>query len=292
MALPVLEIGGLARMSVRAVCAARTNFEKTLKILQQERAGRQVLGEATQRRSADSHLTHVTSSILDTGKGNPMKRTAVSITAKIRILRPKLLLFLLASASLPALITSASVVAASDPPQATFSDADVEELTIRLRQLAVMQVANIGSVGNVDADGDSSPPEVHYLMSEYGLSADEAAAQFEAQAEASVASRWLNEELSDDARLGGMWIDHSRGGRLVVAITDAALGRELAAATSGLIPIDTKIVTATERDLNAIFSKVVANLDLVDTQSHRGTGVPYYSVSVELQDQRVVIGEL
>ena len=166
-----------------------------------------------------------------------MKRTPTLATPKSRFLNLKLLLLLLVSVSVPASIASVGVVAAFDSPQARISEVDVEELSLRLSQLAVMQVSNTGSVANVDAGGENLPTEVHYLMLKYGLDAAEAVAQLEVQAAASIASEWLAEELSDEARLGGMWIDHSRGGGLVVAITDAELGREIVAATSGLITI-------------------------------------------------------
>jgi len=123
------------------------------------------------------------------------------------------------------------------------------------------------------------------------LNADEAAEQMLAQDAASVASEWLAEELGHDSRLGGMWIDHDQGGRLVVAVTDIELGNQIVAATSDLMTIETKVVSATESDLEATFGSAVKLLDLVDTESRKGSGVPYYTVSVELQDGRVIIGQ-
>ena len=43
------------------------------------------------------------------------------------------------------------------------------------------------------------------------------------------------------------------------------------------------MVSATQSNLEAIFGTAVETLDLVDSESHLGDGVPYYTVSVELQ---------
>ena len=86
-----------------------------------------------------------------------MKQTPPPITLRSRFLGPRRLLSILVSVLLPALITSTSVVAASDSAQAAISETDVEELSLRLSQLAVTQMPNTGSVANVDADGDSHP---------------------------------------------------------------------------------------------------------------------------------------
>ena len=219
-----------------------------------------------------------------------MRRSPTPTTFPRRLLSPKILLIALASVALPALIAPASWVAASDPPQALISEIAVEQLASRLSQLPSVQGSNPGAVGNVDGD-DGLPTEIRYLMSTHGLDADEAAEQMQAQDAASVASEWLAEELGHDSRLGGMWIDHAQGGRLVVAVTDIELGRQIVAATSSLMTIETKVVSATENDLEAAFGSAVKMLDLVDTESRQGSGVPYYSVSVELQNGRVVIGQ-
>ena len=230
-----------------------------------------------------------------------MKRTPAHAALVRRSLRQKTLLIALTPVALPALVASAALVAASDSPQAVISESAVEELTARMSQIRSLPGPTVGAVANVEADAgsldagsldaDSLPTEVRYLMSAFELDAEEAVAQLATQKEASVVSRWLTEELHDEASYGGSWIDHSRGGRLVVAVTDSALGREIVAVTSDLISIETKVVQATESDLEAIFATVTQRLDLIDKEGRQGSGVPYYTVSVELQKGRVVIGQ-
>lgn len=220
-----------------------------------------------------------------------MQRTVKAATLARSVLSPRGLLVVLALAAFPAMIALAARAGATDPPQTLISENAIEELALRLNQVPTMRNSTTGALANTEAGGDDLTTEIRYLMDTYQLDAKGAAVQFEAQTAASVLSGWLAEELSDETHFGGAWIDHDSGGRLVVVVTDTDFGRQIAAAVSGLISIETKEVSATERDLVAIFGTVVQTLDLADHTNHQGSGVPYYSVSVELQKGRVLIGQ-
>ena len=172
----------------------------------------------------------------------------------------------------------------SNPPRTAIPEFDVEELAVRLDQRRPYD-------GNVDAERERLPTELHYLMSTYGLDVEGAARQFDAQSAASMAATWLLETLGDDPRVGGMRIDHDRGGHLVVHVSDSELGRQIVAATDGLVPISIQVTSVSEKDLEALARQATEVLDLVDSESRRGTGVPFYTVSVELDKERVVIGQ-
>ena len=172
----------------------------------------------------------------------------------------------------------------SDPQQATILEFDVEELAVRLDQRRPYD-------GNVDAEPDKLPTELRYLMSTHGLDVEGAVAQLDAQDAAGVASNWLREMLGEDPRIGGMRIDQGRGGHLVVHVSDSELGRQIVAATNGLLPIYIQVTSVSEKNLEALARQAGEVLDLVDSESRLGSGVPYYQVSVELDNERVVIGQ-
>lgn len=172
----------------------------------------------------------------------------------------------------------------SNPPQAAVPEFDVEELAVRLDQRRPYG-------GNLDAEREKLPTELRYLMSTYGLDVEAAVGQFDAQGAASVASTWLTETLGDDPRVGGMRIDHGRGGHLVVHVSDSELGRQIVAATAELVPIYIQVTSVSEKELEALARQAGEVLDLVDSESRLGIGVPYYTVSVELDKERVVIGQ-
>ncbi|MCQ3807744.1 MAG: hypothetical protein OXB92_11370 [Acidimicrobiaceae bacterium] len=171
----------------------------------------------------------------------------------------------------------------SDRETATILEFDVEELAVRLDQRRPYD-------GNVDAEPDKLPTELRVLMSTYGLDAEGAVAQLDAQDKASVAFNWLRETLGEDPRIGGMRIDQGRGGHLVVHVNDSELGRQIVAATNGLLPIYIQVTSVSEKDLEALARQAAEALDLVDSETRLGTGVPYYTVSAELDKERVVIG--
>ncbi len=172
----------------------------------------------------------------------------------------------------------------ADPPPAAIPEFDVEELAVRLDQRRPYD-------GNIDAEPEKLPTELRYLMSTYGLDVEGAVAQLDAQDAAGVASTWLNETLGEDPRVGGMRIDHGRGGHLVVHVSDSELGRQIVAATAELVPIYIQVTSVSEKELEALARQATEVLDLVDSESRLGTGVPYYTVSVELDKERVVIGQ-
>ncbi len=171
-----------------------------------------------------------------------------------------------------------------DPPQAAISELDVEELAVRLDQRRPYD-------GNVDAEPDKLPTELRFFMSTYGLDVEGAVSQLEAQDAAGVASNWLRETLGEDPRVGGMRIDQALGGHLVVHVSDSELGRQIVAATDGLVPIYIQVTSVSENELEALAQQATEVLDLVDSESRLGTGVPYYTVGVELDKERVVIGQ-
>lgn len=86
-----------------------------------------------------------------------------------------------------------------------------------------------------------------------------------------------------------MRTDHGRGGHLVVHTSDAELGRQIVAATAELVPVFVQVASVSEQELEAIAQQAWEVLDLVDSESRQGSGVPYYSVGVELRNERVVI---
>lgn len=175
----------------------------------------------------------------------------------------------------------------SGPPPASIPAFDVEDLAARLNGIRPYD----GHVNADPADPDSLPTELRYLMSTYGLDMQGAVAQFNAQGKASVGANWLRDTLGDDPRLGGMRIDHGLGAHLVVHLSDAELGRAIVAATAELLPIHIRVTSVSEKELETLARQATELLDLVDTDSRRGTGVPYYTVGVELHNEQVVIGQ-
>ncbi len=171
-----------------------------------------------------------------------------------------------------------------DSPPMAISELDVGELAVRLEQRRPYD-------GNVDAEPDKLPTELRFFMTTYGLDVEGAVAQLDAQDKAGVALNWLKETLGEDPRVGGMRIDQGRGGHLVVHVSDSELGRQIVAATNGLLPIYIQVTSVSEKDLEALARQATEVLDLVDSETRLGTGVPYYTVSVELDNERVVIGQ-
>lgn len=169
---------------------------------------------------------------------------------------------------------------------------DREELVDRLGQLPpATQDPKTDDEPYLNSRGADVTAAANALMSKYGISAAQAVAQLELQSKANVASEWLREELGNDTRLGGFWIDHSRGGRLVVATTDLDLGRDFTSATSGLLTTEVKAVTVSEGHLYGLYENIVETLGTADRGTQLGVGVPYFIVSVEPQNGRVVIGQ-
>ena len=172
----------------------------------------------------------------------------------------------------------------ADPLPMAISELDVGELAVRLEQRRPYD-------GNVDAEPDKLPTELRFFMTTYGLDVEGAVAQLDAQDKAGVAFNWLKETLGEDPRVGGMRIDQGRGGHLVVHVSDSELGRQIVAATNGLLPIYIQVTSVSEKELEALARQAGEVLDLVDSETRRGTGVPYYTVGVELDKERVVIGQ-
>lgn len=199
-----------------------------------------------------------------------------------------LLVLVGASVAVATLVGIANLIAAKDdssaPSEVEIPEFDTEELASRLARIRPYD-------GNLNAEGDEIPIELSYLMSAYALDVDGAVAQLHAQAAANVASNWLQEMLGENPHLGGMRIDHGRGGHLVVLVSDSELGREIVSATAELLPIWVQMTSVSEKELETIAQQAVEMLDLVDSDSRLGTGVPYFTVSVELSKERVVIGQ-
>ena len=78
---------------------------------------------------------------------------------------------------------------------------------------------------------------------------------------------------------------------MVISTSDAELGRKILAATSDLLLIEVEGATVSEAELEALLKNIVEKLDLVDSETRLGTGVPYYTVSLQSQHERVVIGQ-
>lgn len=196
------------------------------------------------------------------------------------------LLSMLAIFGLAAMLAVAigGLSAKSDPPRARILETDVEELAARLREQTPYELPH-------GTDPERLPTEIPTLMSAYELSVQEAVDQMIAQGDASVTAAWLREVLGEDPRLGGLRIDHGLGGHLVVMTSDAGLGEAIVAATAGLVTIEVVVTSVSEDELEAIAQNVGEALDLVDSESRLGTGVPYYEVGVELRKGRVVIGQ-
>ncbi len=180
----------------------------------------------------------------------------------------------------------------SGSDQSVTSHFDGNELASRLAQLApATQEPVTDAEPYLNARGEDVTKEVSYLMSKYGISATQAVAQLEQQRKASVAAKWVYDEVSDRSNLGGLWVDHSRGGILVVATTDSALGRKITSAASDLLSIESKTANTTEAQLMDLADDVIDSLGLIDEGTRLGTGVPYYNISVQPQHERLVLGQ-
>ncbi len=204
---------------------------------------------------------------------------------------PLLIGFVIAALHFGSAVLVAGCSSGSDQVAAT--DLDVGELVRRLEQRpADTREPKTDAPPYINARGEVVTNEVSALTSKYGIDAAQAIAQLEQQGRAGVVNKWLREELGDDPRLGPTsLIDHSRGGVLVVSTTDADLGREILAATSDLLLIEVQGVSVSESELEAVLEDILETLDLVDSETRLGAGVPYYSVSLQPQYGRVVIGQ-
>ena len=171
-------------------------------------------------------------------------------------------------------------------------DLDTEELVRRLGQLPpATRPPKTDAPPYLNARGEDVTAAVGALISKYGIDASQAVAQLDQQSRANIVNKWLNEQLGDDPRLGESLIDHSRGGRLVVSTSDSELGREILESSSGLLLIEVRGISVSEAELEAALEDVVDALDLVDSESRLGTGVPYFTVSLQPQYGRIVIGQ-
>ena len=176
------------------------------------------------------------------------------------------------------------LTAESDTPRTTIMESDIEKLANRLRDRPPYELP-------YGAGSERLPTEIPTLMSAYKLTIQEAVDQMNAQGDADIAAKWLREVFGEDARIGGLQIDHGLGGHLVVMTNDSALGTEIISATADLVTIEVRMTSVSGEELEAIAQNVGEILDLVDSGSRLGTGVPFYEVGVELRRGRVVIGQ-
>lgn len=219
------------------------------------------------------------------GRARPCGHKSPLWIASITLASPAIAVLLLGSVVL-------AVGCSSGTDRVADVDLDVEELIRRLDQLpSGTQTPKADAAPYLNASGEDVTASANALMSKYGIDAAQAIAQLEQESRANIVNSWLHEQLDDDPRLGESRIDHSRGGLMVISTSDSELGRKILAATSDLLLIEVEGVAVSEAELEALLKNILETLDLVDSESRLGTGVPYYTVSLQPQHGRVVIGQ-